>query len=185
MEQSTRLTKIYADSLYSIIKDDENLCRDVMEQYKWFTEFIDGDASLKAFLESDRINRKIKQKVLEQTLRGRCHDMLVNFLQVLVSRGRFGILESVYLLIHQMIEGMKLQVEVTTAVPLAQEALDGLVAKIEEKIQGKIKVETKVDPQILGGIVVTIGDKLLDGSLRCQLDQMKKRIIERSTSYGV
>jgi F-type H+-transporting ATPase subunit delta len=75
-----------------------------------------------------------------------------------------------------------LRARVTSAVPLADRELDGLVAALEKGMAKKIRVVSNVDPGILGGLVVRVGDRIADQSVRAQLNRLREQLLDARAS---
>jgi F-type H+-transporting ATPase subunit delta len=98
-----------------------------------------------------------------------------NFLVLLVRRDRLGLLPDVVATFHAMLNELRgiEVVEVTTASPLEQ-GERGLVAdRLAAYLNRRVELETLVDPEIIGGVIARIGDRVLDGSVRGRLDRLR------------
>ena len=105
-----------------------------------------------------------------------------NFLKVLSDSGREGILEEVILRYETLVEEHlgRVEVEVTTAVDLSEETLDRLQRRLGTILDGReVVLETRVDPNILGGAVFRLGGDMMDGSIRGRLNTLREGMMQR------
>ena len=167
--------KRYAQALFDIGSQ-----RDRVEQW---VDHLDvavqalENGELQAFLENAKIPLPRKVQAIEEILPG-VEPPIRNLLSLLVSRGLVDMLPNVekeYLhLVHEM-KGRE-QVEVRSAVPLEDGQKDSINRFLTALINKEVVLESRVDPSILGGLVIRIGDRLIDGSTRTRLDELGKRL---------
>lgn len=141
---------------------------------------------LQAFLENARVPLPRKVQVIEEILPG-VEPQIRNLLSLLVSRGLVELLPKVereYLHLVDELKGRE-QVEVSSAVPLEDSQRDSISRFLTGLINKEIVLDSRVDPSILGGLVIRIGDRLIDGSTRTRLDELGKRLQRDSSGIGV
>ncbi len=130
-----------------------------------------------AFLLSSRVAPKDKQALVEKSLEGVPKEVL-SLALILLRRGRTalgpGIAEAYQELLDEA-RGVS-HATVTTAVPLSDEELAAVQKKLAEIAGGEVIVKTEVAEEILGGVVVRIGDRLIDGSTRNRLQALKEQL---------
>lgn len=133
------------------------------------------DPLLFAFLENPKIHFDSKVKVLRQVL-GDINPMVLNLAQLLVSRGRLNIIAGVVREYGRMVDEVKgiAHADVTAAVKLSSDEEDKLARRLGDIIGSKVVVSTDVSPEIIGGLVIKVGDKLIDGSTKSQFAALKK-----------
>ena len=133
------------------------------------------DPLLFAFLENPKIHFDSKVKVLRQVL-GDISPMVLNLAQLLVSRGRLNIIAGVVREYGRMVDEVKgiAHADVTAAVKLSSDEEDKLARRLGDIIGSKVVVSTDVSPEIIGGLIIKVGDKLIDGSTKSQFAALKK-----------
>jgi F-type H+-transporting ATPase subunit delta len=133
------------------------------------------DPLLFAFLENPKVHFESKAKVLRQGLAG-VNPMVINLVLLLVSRGRLNIINDVAQDFERMVDEKKgiAHADVVTAVPLSLDDENKLARRLGEIIGSKVVVSTSVSPEIIGGLVIKVGDKLIDGSTKSQFTALKK-----------
>jgi len=133
------------------------------------------DPLLFAFLENPKVHFESKTKVLRGVLAD-INPMVMNLALLLVSRGRLNIIEEVAQDFERMVDEKKgiAHADVTAAVPLSSDDEDKLARRLGDIFGSKVVVSTGVSPEIIGGLVIKVGDKLIDGSTKSQFTALKK-----------
>jgi F-type H+-transporting ATPase subunit delta len=133
------------------------------------------DPLLFAFLENPKVHFESKAKVLRQGLAG-VNPMVMNLALLLVSRGRLNIISDVALEYERMVDEKKgiAHADVLAAIPLSSDDENKLARRLGDIVGSKVVVSTGVAPEIIGGLVIKVGDKLIDGSTKSQFTALKK-----------
>ncbi|KAF7709287.1 ATP synthase subunit O, mitochondrial [Silurus meridionalis] len=171
----------YATALYSAASKQKNL--DKVEQELGRVNSLIKDPKLSSIVLNPHIKRNIKQKTFNDVLnKAKLSPITINFINVLADNGRLSLTSDVISAFGKMMSAHRGEVtcSVTTAQPLDEAslaelkvALNGFLAKGES-----IKLETKSDPSILGGMIVSIGDKYADMSTKTKIQKLTKLIKE-------
>lgn len=139
---------------------------------------------LRAFLETPKIDAEAKKKILTEALQGRVPALFLNFLMVVVDKGRQRLLAEMASEYHALLDERlgRIHAEVTLARE-ADERMEREIASELSRVLGKSVIpHVRVDPSILGGIVVRYGDRVLDGSLRRRLVTLRQRLLDAELS---
>ena len=140
---------------------------------------IEGDDRIRVALDSPRVSKAVKQRVLYQALVRRAPETFIRFLGAVVKRGRQGIVGSINQEYHALLD-LKLN-RVHAGVILAREPDKRLLEEIQRRLSAAVGKEViphvRDDPKILGGIVVRIGDRVMDGSVRRKMMQLRKQML--------
>lgn len=133
-----------------------------------------GDPEAEAFLLNSRVSPKQKQEFVQNALEGVPKDVL-SLALILLRRGRTTLGPGVAEAYQEMLDEARgiSHALVTTAVPLSDEELRDVEKKLAQIAGGEVVVKTEVDEEILGGIIVRIGDRLIDGSTKGRLLALK------------
>ena len=137
------------------------------------------DATVREFLVTPRVSAGDKKAALERVLGGVVPSMLLRFLQVVVDKGRQRLLLAIAAAYREMLErhlGRRHMV-VTVARPLSKGDEEDLAAKLSSATGATVIPHVKVRPGIIGGIVIREGDTVYDGSVKRQLDAMRRRLM--------
>jgi F-type H+-transporting ATPase subunit delta len=140
----------------------------------------EGSADLRSALENPVIKPSEKLAVFRVMLpRVAPSPAVQRFALLLLQRGRIPLLRGIARAYRELADTRAGQVRatITSAAPLGSADLDRVRGALERRTGRKVIVETKVDPDIIGGIVARVGDLVLDGSVRSQLDEMRRRLL--------
>lgn len=132
------------------------------------------------FLLSPQVATEDKHALLDKSLQGRASKLLVEFLHILVDKKRIMFVADIAEAYRDFYEKEKGMIEVTaiTAVPLEETLREKLLRTLESQTGKTIRLTHEVDPHILGGMIIRMEDKLIDGSVRFQLEQLKRHLKE-------
>jgi F-type H+-transporting ATPase subunit delta len=168
----------YASSLAALAKAESNL--DMVDQdLRLIKEALVGHMGLRKSLSDPTLTPAHKQAVVEEVFGSKVSPTALNFLQLLVGMGRIDILPDAADAFARLLqsEENKVVAEVTTAIPLEGAFADRLAARLSELTGQEVTIRSRVDADIIGGIVVRIDGKLLDGSVRHQLGRMRDQML--------
>ncbi|MBZ4330910.1 ATP synthase F1 subunit delta [Corallococcus interemptor] len=153
----------------------------VAEQLNAFAAVVGKSAELSDVLLNPAYSRAQRNRVVEallQAMPSPAEPALANALRLLVDRNRLGYLPDIARLYRDMADARagRVRGQVTSAVPLSADALAQLQQSLQQLTQRNVVLETKVDPALLGGVAAQVGGTLYDGSLRTQLEQMRREL---------
>ena len=137
---------------------------------------------LEAVLSSGLVSVEEKAGILDRVFGGRFSPLLINFLKVVARHGRLDCLGAIHRRMRQLQEEHRglVRVEVTTARPLGSRLADRIAAGLHTIVSGEPLVGQHIDPKLIGGVVVRVGDTVYDGSLANQLQKICQQMIDRS-----
>lgn len=170
------IASVYARSLFEVASDKDSL-DDVRTQVGQFADALQESHDLQVFFFSPHFSSDEKCDALGKLLDG-ADDAVTNFLELLIEKHRmpaiFRIrreLDSLWADANQL-----LPVTITSAVELDSSTVDGIGKAIGEQTGRKVELTTNVDPDVLGGIVLRVGNSILDASIRNRLDQLRRHV---------
>lgn len=172
------LSRRYARALLAIGEEEKGSRRILSEVERFASQVSDNDL-LRETMEATHINRRDKHAALEAVLAPSGFlPSTRNFLNLLVDKGRMGILSQVLAEFQRMIERIEGIERVEVIVPLAlTEPQRTMLAEVLEGRTGrKVILEETVDPGMLGGMVVKVGDTVYDGSARTQIENIRETL---------
>jgi F-type H+-transporting ATPase subunit delta len=183
---SRRVARMYAESLLDVAAE----CGQTDQVLEEFAALIDGvfpaAPQFEAFLTSGALSRK-KAEVIRRAFDGRASDLFRNLLLVLNAHRRIDLLRGIRDAAKELHDERagRMRVEVTSAVPLPDDQRERLRQELAAKYRKEPILTTRVDPDLLGGLVVRVGDWLYDASLRMSLETVRKRILERGSHVTI
>jgi F-type H+-transporting ATPase subunit delta len=172
------LAQVYARALFEVAREHGKL--DLLrEQLGLFADALNEHRQLAIFFFSPYFSIEEKQDALGRVLL-EADESLLNFLSLLIEKHRTPVIFRIrqqYERLWQE-ENKLLAVEITSAIELDQETTDRLGRQIGERAGRKVTLAARVDPEILGGIVVRVGNSILDASIRNRLEQLRRHVAQ-------
>ena len=167
---------VYARSLFEVAKDQDEL--DVVrDQLGAFTDALSQTRELQVFFFSPYFSTQEKEDGLERAVSD-ADPVVLNFLKLLISKHRMPVIFRIRARLDRMWEDENrlLPVEITSAVELDETIVRQLGDRITEQTGRKVELSSRVEPDILGGIVVQVGNSVLDASIRNRLEQLRRQV---------
>jgi F-type H+-transporting ATPase subunit delta len=175
MSQRT-VTRRYATALYEEA-DQAGVLEAVDEDVLMLRRSLESNRKLSRFFESPVIPQEKKDTIVQELLGDRVEGLTVRFLRLLVQKDRETLTKAIleqHQSLHDEHRGI-VDAEVTVAHPLSDEDREMLVEALEAKTEKDIRLHLDEDPDLIGGVVIRIGDRVFDGSVRNQLNMLRDR----------
>jgi len=178
-----RIARVYAEALLNaaekrgqvegVLDDLEALVRDVFQR----------EPQLEAILASGAIGRGHKRRLIERAFAGRADDVFITFLLVLNEHERLDLVRPILVAARALRDerAQKVRVEVQSAVPLPDDQRERLRQQLQARLRKQPILETRIDPDLIAGVVVRVGDWVYDASVRTQFSKIRNQLIERSS----
>lgn len=185
MSQST-VARRYANALYEEA-DDTGVLEDVDDDVLMLRETLESNGELSRFFESPVIPKEKKDAVIQSLLDDRVDELLVRFLRLLVRKDRETMTKPIldaYQTLRDQQRGI-VDANVTVAYPLSEDDQEALVETLEAQTGKTVRLHLQEDPELIGGLVVQIGDQVFDGSLRNKLSNLHDQLRESALSVDV
>lgn len=182
-ERSADLARVWAEALLRVA-EERGVAETILEQIEQIVAYGERHPEFGRAFMSPLAGPEQRAAGLERIFRGRAHDVLVDFYQVLNRKGRPGLLGAVarqYRAALQAARGV-VDVDVRSAVPLDDAGRERVRGAIRKRTGLEPRLIERVDPSLLGGLVVRVGDAKYDTSLSNQLERMRHALLERATS---
>lgn len=137
------------------------------------------DSTLYQFLESPKIHFDEKARLLRELLEG-ISPLAMNLVLLLVIKNRLGIVEDLVSEYGQLVDELRgiAHANVATAIPLDEKDKDNVTRRLSDALGKEILLVPQVDPSIIGGLTIRVGDKLIDGSTKSRLQSLRKSLVE-------
>ena len=170
------IASVYARSLFEVAKEQDKLDT-VHDELGEFVDALNESRELQMFLFSPYFSTKEKTEGLDKAVSG-ADETVLNFLRLLIEKHRTPVLFRVRAEFEQLWEeeNKLLPVTVTSAIELPKSTVKQIGDRIAEQTDRKVDLQSKVDPDILGGIVVRVGNSVLDASIRNRLENFRKQV---------
>ncbi|WP_103018919.1 ATP synthase F1 subunit delta [Salinibacter altiplanensis] len=176
MSQRT-VTRRYAAALYEEA-DATGVLEAIDEDVRMLLESLDANRPLERVFESPVIPQDKKDSIVRELLDDRVEGLTVQFLRLLIRKDRETLTQEILAQYQSLRDEQRgiVDADVTVARPLADEARTALVDALEEKTGNEIRLHLDEDPDLIGGLVVRIGDRVFDASVRNQLGVLHDRL---------
>jgi len=168
--------RTYARSLFEAARE-QNRLESVHEELTDFAATVEQVPQLQAVLESPGLDSRAKKALLEELL-GDSDELVRNFLLLLAEKGRSGELAEIVREFEALVANAQgvLDVELTTAIELSERDFDELVKRIGKASKREVRASRAVDPALVGGLVLEVGSRRLDASVRGRLERLRRQL---------
>jgi F-type H+-transporting ATPase subunit delta len=170
--------RVYAEALFDVAKEKGKLDA-VVGELAQFADALDGNRELQVFFFSPYFSSAEKAAGLKRAVSGADTELL-NFLELLIEKQR---MPEVFRIRRQLEElwkreNRRIDVTVTSAVELDRAVVEKVGEEIERQTGQKVELASRVDGEILGGIVLQVGNMVLDASIRSRLEKLRKSVAQ-------
>ena len=170
------IASVYARSLFEVAKEQDKLDK-VRDELGEFAGALNGSRELQVFLFSPYFSTKEKSEGLDKAISG-ADETFVNFHRLLIEKHRMPVVFRVRAEFDKLWEDENrlLPVTITSAVELPKSTVKQIGDRISEQTERKVELNANIDPDILGGIIVRVGNSVLDASIRNRLENFRKQV---------
>ncbi len=170
--------RVYAEALFDVAKDKGKLDA-IRGELGQFVDAVDGNRELQVFFFSPYFSSAEKVEGLKRAVSDADAELL-NFLELLIEKQR---MPEIFRIRRQLDElwkqeNRRIDVTVTSAVTLEPAVVEKVGEEIERQTGQKVDLSSRVDAEILGGIVLQVGNKVLDASIRSRLEKLRKSVAQ-------
>jgi F-type H+-transporting ATPase subunit delta len=176
-----RIARVYAEAIYKAAGTEAEGV--IEELHSLIHDVFAGNPQLEILIAGRAVGRTAREEVIKKAFQGRSSGLFLNFLLVLNHHDRLELLRPILSALHQIDDERKnrVRVHVRSAVPLTDEQRERLITQLRRDLQADPTLDARVDPSLLGGLVVRTGDYVYDASVRTRLETIRKQLIERSS----
>ena len=178
LKDAGKLAEKYGMAIFELA-EEKNLLDAVKEELALVNSLFAEHADLQNFITNPRVPGVAKRDVLRQVFADKVQPFILSFLLLVADRRREAILPDMIKAYNRFLNEKRGVVEacVTTARELSAAEYDALAEQLGKKLSSKVVLEKTIDPSIVGGVVVRIGDKLIDGSVIRQLKRLETALM--------
>lgn len=171
-----QIAEVYGRSLFQVAVDKGSLDT-VREQLGQLADAMHGDRELSIFFFSPYFSTQEKKDGLHRAVDG-ADVTLVNFLELLIEKHRMPAIHRIRVVVDQLWEreNKVLPVQISTATELDASIVSSIGDRIASETSRRVELTTDVDPDILGGIVLRVGNSILDASIRNRLQTLRRQV---------
>jgi ATP synthase F1 delta subunit len=170
------IAEVYARALFEVAQDQDKL-DEIHDELDAFADAVSQSRDMARFFFSPYFSTEEKKAALHKTVQG-ADPAFMNFLEALLERHRMPAVFRIRGRFDQMWEAANklLPVEVTSAVELDRGTVEEIGERIGKQVDRKVELSSRVDPEIIGGVVLRVGNFILDASIRRRLEELRKQV---------
>jgi F-type H+-transporting ATPase subunit delta len=171
-----QVARVYAQALFDAAKE-AGVVEPVRRELGDFVAALAASAPLRDVLADPQVATSAKRRVLAEVTRGG-QQLLASTLLLMLERGRFAAVPELRIAYDALaiVEEGVVEVEVVSAAELAPETEKKIAARVQEATGRRVELARRVDPSIVGGLVLRIGDVIVDGSVQARIRQLRRRL---------
>lgn len=168
----------YAESLIELVKGGKLSYEKVAQSLEIIENVLNNSADLDAFLTNPIVSIEDKKEVIDKIFASEVDILMSNFLKVLIDKERFSEFREIVVSYKNILDRINniSRVTVTSAIDLSEEAKNRLKTKLESKLQKTVTLDWEINPEIIAGLVIKMGDNVIDTSLKNKLEDLSKSI---------
>jgi F-type H+-transporting ATPase subunit delta len=176
--KSSSVATAYARPLLELA-NEQNQAEAIGKELSALRELVESNRTFAEFLANPGVSEAERAQLLDRVFKGRASPLLMNFLRVLNTRGRLGMLAQVSEAYDDLLDELfgKIEVDVTVAQRLTPEGMEEVRRSVSQALGKEAVVHQYVDDSIIGGLVLRVQDRLIDASVRSQLRTLKNQMM--------
>jgi len=157
------------------------------ELAEFVTNVLRANPAVAAFLSSPAVGKKAKETALASALPGHTSELVRGLFTVLARNSRLDLLTGIAAAYHRLLDTRagRVRVKVASAVELSDSQRAAIVSTLAAVLKQQPVLEVRVDPELLGGMVVQVGDRVIDTSIRTRLQNLRTLLLDKGSSYVV
>jgi F-type H+-transporting ATPase subunit delta len=175
-----RIAKTYAQALFNLA-GQRGQVQEILDQFESMAGGSRLHHGMREFFLSQMLPREQRKPLLQKALQGRCSDLFADFIMLLNDKGRLDILEAIAAAYRDLMDQQagRVRVSVRSASPMTNEQQDRLRDELRASLNQEPILKVTIDPELLGGLVVQVGDQVFDASVRTRLDSIRNQLMAR------
>ncbi len=161
------LDRRYALALYEMCKEAGNI-ETVLEELGEVVEEMDNNEGLIKIIRNPQINKHNKKRIFEELFKGKIEDELLSFLLLLIDKGRILYLREKYnqFRLVYLKNNNTVVAKIKSVIPLNHNERETIKSKLEKRYEKTVIIEEEIDKSLLGGMLISVGDETIDGTIR-------------------
>lgn len=167
--------KRYAEALYEVALELDKL-EDFKEEIKAISQVLETEPQLKTIFEHPKLSKEEKKDIVNSIFKGRVSQEILNLCYIVIDKGREAYLTQIseeYIRLSNEKQGI-VEAKAITAVPMDDKEMKKLEKQLSKKLDKKVLLSNEIDSTIIGGVLVKIGDKIIDSSIKGRFADLYK-----------
>lgn len=176
--KNTIVADRYSDALVELAQDGKITFGKILTDLNLVKDILEKSQDLGAFLINPLISIEDKKGVIDKVFSKEVDALIVNFLKVLVDKNRFSVFDEVLECYNKSLDDINniTRISVTSAVEMTEDSRKKLKEKLESKFKKSVILDLNINPDIIAGLVIRMGDNVMDMSLKYKLEDLSKSI---------
>ncbi len=173
------VSKTYARALFELAVEGQ-MVDQILAEYEFVKDSFDKFPEFLEIIKSPKLSHDEKKNIITETFGDKISETLTSFFKILIDKKRSDVIRDVYNDFVVMVDDKKglVVAKVESVIPLAANEIEVLVTKLN-KVTGKtVTIDNVINPDIMGGLVVKVGDKVVDGSVKRKLENMRHELAQ-------
>ncbi len=181
--EGQKIGSVYAEGLYDAAAAQGKTAELIEEFDSLISDVFDAYPKFERLLASEMIDTEEKKQMIDRTLASQTSPLLLNFLRVCADRERLRYLRAISRELHAIHNERlgRVHVDVTAAAPMDEQTTSGVRDQIARMLGQEPEINVLIDPELIGGIQVRVGDTVYDGSVAAELRRMREAIVQRNS----
>lgn len=174
------VSKTYGEALFELASEQGRL-KELMEEVNALCKILDENPEFDKLMKHPGVSKPEKISVMENAFKGNISDELTGFLSIVIAKERYGQLRAIFEYFSSKVKEVEKigVVYVSTATELSEAYKESVVKKILETTDYKtLEMHYDVDASIIGGMIIRIGDRVVDSSIRSKLEDLTKQLMQ-------
>lgn len=176
MAELTTIARPYAKAAFLFAQENDTLAQ--WEKMLGLVATVAQDPAMNAFLDQPEVDSAEQAKAFAQVCGDELDEHGLNFIIQCAEHRRLAALPEIYQLFHQLLAAVEktTDVELVSAFPLSDTETENLVAGLKKRLDSNVKINSRVDTSLIGGVVIRAGDTVIDGSVRGRLARLAEQL---------
>lgn len=181
-DRDLQVGRLYAEAILALA-ESKGQADALLDELQELVDFLDQNPKVEHFLSSAMVDEEARSRMIESLFRGKASDLLADALQVINRKGRLGSLRAIAAAYRTAFRGLRgwMDVHVRTAVPLSDALRKRLVDTLAASTSRRPMLIEKVDPSMIGGLVIEIEGRKFDASVASRLKDLSAALLSRAS----
>jgi F-type H+-transporting ATPase subunit delta len=181
-ESNREIGRLYAEAILHVA-EEKGQAEELLEELNGLVEYLDRNPELESFLGSPLIEAEPRAQVIEKAFRGKASDLLLDSILVVNGKGRLSALRAIAVAYRAALRDLRgwVDIDVRTAVPLTAALRGRLEQTLAAATGRKPTLIEKVDPAVIGGLVVEVEGRKIDASVASRLHDLSEALLARAS----
>ena len=177
MIKDTKIAKRYARALFDIASEDQSY-NDWLDKLKLISD-TETDKDFAIVLNSTKISLSKKMNTIDEVFKSKLNTLQLNFLKLLTKNHSFSIIEDIHKQFLDQVEKLNniIRVSVTSPYKISDDLKDQISNLVNEISGAESVIEEKIDSELIGGVVIRLGDTVIDGSIKNKVKQLRRELV--------